>query len=300
MNRKPVVVGIGCLLATAAVPLGCAAIPREEVPVGWLLDVHQPGEWWTQPLIPRAVVVRRCPPPPGWSSEPDLTRVAGLRPGSSIEYSLLIDDYHCGVGWSQPESQVDFSPAETASEAGLRRVCSSSGLPFDESWRFLGHKPTQRVGDLPGGVEMWQLTTAAFVDDYDTVATCLVEDHGEPGAGASVELSVGGATAGGEAVCPVAPRNLARDDDGTLMEYQLRGAGAVRDAAGRVLTEASTLRIGVAGDTVTTSHPVVDGIAIVDAVIEPEVALHVDWDQPPPVEGHVYGPDGALLGTCRG
>lgn len=306
MNRTPKRFLLLCV-AVALLQAGCtASIPREVVPVGWSLDVHQPGAWWTRPVIPRSVVIQRCPPPLGWASEPNLNLVEGLPPGSSIEYSFGGDDYHCLIGWSEPASEVRFTPEEMTTEAGLRRICSSSGLPMDSSWRFLGSQPTTWVGVRPGagepGLENWNSTTAAFVDDDDTVAGCLVEHQGEAGVGAFVELSVGADTeaeAGG-ATCPVTPRDLNRGNDGTLNEYRLRGAGAVRDDAGRVLTEAATLRIGVAGDSVTTSHPVLDGIAIVDAWAKPKVPIHFDWDQPPPVEGQVFGPDGSVLATCRG
>lgn len=303
MNRKLKAASIVCILAAAAFPAGCAAIPREDVPVGWSLDVHQPGAWWTQPLIPRAVVVQRCPPPLGWVSNPDLTQVTGLPPGSSVEYSFVGDDYHCLIGWSQPASEVTFTPDEMTTEAGLRRICSSSGLPMDSSWRFLGYQPSETAGVQPGagepGLEDWAATTAAFADD-DTVVGCLVEYQGQAGASAFVELSVGADAATGGSACPVGPRDLKRGDDGTLEEYRLRGAGAVRDDAGRLLTEATTLQIGVAGDSVTTSHPVVDGMAIVDAWARPTAPVHFDWDKPPAVEGQVLGPDGNVLATCRG
>ena len=297
--------GVLCVVALALFQPGCTAIPRENVPVGWALDVHQPGEWWTQPLIPRAVVVQRCPPPLGWTSNPDLTKVTGLRPGIDVNYSSGVDDYHCLIGWSEPPSEVEFSADELTTEAGLRRVCSSSGLRVDATWRFVGQTTPERVGNLASALEVdvatWEVTTAAFIDEHDTVVGCLVTPMGEGGGGAFVELSVGADTAAGPggASCPVVPRNMGREEDGTLLEYQLRGAGAVRDDAGRLLTEATTLRIGVAGDNVTTSHPVVDGIAIVDAWVAPKAAVHFDWDQPAPVEGRVYGPDGSLLATCR-
>lgn len=308
MNHKREFVGGVCAVALAMALSGCGApIPREPVPEGWALEVHQPGEWWTQPLIPRSVVVQRCPPKFGWASDPDLSSLEGLPPGSSVEYSFAVDDYHCSVGWSEPESEVVFSVEEMSTEVGLRRICSSSGLLMDASWRFVGFKANERVGDLPGmdevDVEMWSVTTtAAFIDDHGTVVSCLVQHFGEAGAGAWVELSVGADTevAAGDAACPVQPRNMSSDTDGTLMDYQLRGAGAVRDDRGRALTEATTLQIGVAGDSVITSHPVVNGIAIVDAWVVPNATIPFDWDQPIPVEGQIYDADGNLLATCRG
>ncbi len=179
MDHKRKFGGVSCTVALAVVLSGCAApIPREAVPQDWALDVHQSGEWWTQPLIPRSVVVERCPPPFGWASDPDLSSVTGLPPGSSVEYSFVFDDYHCSIGWSEPEGEVEFAAADMDTEAGLRRICSSSGLPIDRSWRFLGSQATERVGDLPGqeedGLEL-EAVTAAFIDDFGTVVSCLVQ-----------------------------------------------------------------------------------------------------------------------------
>lgn len=307
MDHKREFVGVLCAVALAVVLSGCGApIPREAVPSDWALEVHQPGEWWTEPLIPRSVVVQRCPPPFGWASDPDLNSVTGLPPGSDIEYSFAFDDYHCSIGWSEPPYEVEFSADEMATESDLRRICSASGLPMDASWRFLGSKASERVGDLPGmeeaGLETWEVTTAAFIDDFGTVVSCLVEHWGEAGVGVWVELSVGADTADapGGAACPVEPSGMGRDSNGKLMEYQLRGAGAVREDSGRVLTEAAQLQIGLVGDSVMTSHPVVDGIAIVDAWVVPNATIPFDWDQPLPVEGQIYDADGDLLTTCRG
>ncbi len=307
MKRLSALAGV-LLVGVALLLPGCSApIPREAVPAGWALDVHQPGEWWTQPLIPRSVVVQRCPPPPSWSSDPNLNLVTGLPPGTDVNYIFFADDYHCSIGWSEPATEVKFSPNEMATEAGLRRICSSSGLPMDETWRFVGHNESTRVGHLPsageaGGVDTWKITTVAFIDDVGTVVSCMVDHMGEAGGGAVVELSVGAdaaATPGG-AHCPVRPRDLARGEDGTMLEYRLRGAGAVRGEDGRILTKAASLKIGVAGDSVTTSHPVVDGIAIVDAWVVSKAAIKFEWDQPPQVEGTVYSADGTVLATCRG
>jgi hypothetical protein len=89
-------------------------------------------------------------------------------------------------------------------------------------------------------------------------------------------------------------------DDGTVAEYELKGAGAVRNEAGSVLTQAATLQIGLAGDSVTSTHPVVDGVAIADARVTPQARVHfADWNHPPVVEGKVLDADGKLLATCR-
>lgn len=295
------------LVVTMALTLlqtGCSApIPREDVPVGWALDVHQPGEWWTQPLIPRSVVVERCPPKFGWASDPDLTRLTALPPGSSIEYSFWTDDYHCSIGWSEPTTTIEGAVGDLTSEQVLRRICSSSGLPMDDAWRYLGSSPAQRAGGSADPEDVyaeWEATTAGFIDSYGTVVGCSIESWSDSGAYAQLGLSVGSDLAvGGTAACPVVPRDLGASADGTLAEYRFRGAGAVRDENGDVLTRAETLRIGLSGDSVTTSHPVVDGIAIVDALVVPEAAIPVDWDVPPEVEGEVFDARGRVLATCR-
>jgi hypothetical protein len=174
----------------------------------------------------------------------------------------------------------------------------------DASWRYLGRNPAERAGDPPSvedGATEREAITAGFIDQYGTVVACLVESWGDAGVGAFVELSAGTdlADTTTTATCPVIPRNMAAAEGGTVSDYQLRGAGAVRDETGRVLTGAKTLRIGLVGDSVTSSHPVVDGIAIVDSWVTPETDIHVDWDKPPLVEGEVLGADGRVLSTCR-
>lgn len=296
-----------CSIVVGLLVAGCAApIPREEVPAGWALDVHQPGEWWTKPLIPRSVIVERCPPKPGWSSDPDLTRVTALPPGSDVNYSFWTDDYHCDVGWSEPTSAAPSTIDDLESETELRRTCSTTGLPMDASWRFLGHNATERVGEPLGEPEDgWtepKGTTAGFIDRYGTVFACVLEIWNDSDASASVELSVSAdlPSTSGTPVCPVTPSNISMgDDDDSLGEYTLEGAGAVRGNDGRVLTEAATLRVGLAQDSVTTSHPVVDGIAIVNAQVTPEARIDYDWDEPPPpVTGQVLDSHGKVLATC--
>ncbi len=298
MNHRRARVLIGAVAALLCLP-GCALpMPEEKVPEGWALNVHQPGEWWTQPLIPRAVVVQRCPLPRFWASDPDLWKVTALPPGGSIEYSFFTDDYHCSFGWSEAPSTVKVAPGDRATEAGLRRICSASGLPMDAGWRFLGHHLTGRSGEQRPG----EVSTAAFIDDHGTVVACFPGQDGEDGTGASVELSVGTDTAAvpGGAPCPVTPIHLGRGANGTVEDYQLAGAGAVRGDDGRVITGAASLRIGLAGDSVTTTHPVVEGIAIVYAAVTPKAAIHFeDWDHPPTVEGDVLDENGTLLATCR-
>lgn len=109
----------------------------------------------------------------------------------------------------------------------------------------------------------------------------------------------GGPAPAAIASCPVKPSGLARKQDSTVDEYDLRGAGAVRNDAGAVLTQAATLQLGLVGDNVTSVHPVVDGIAIVDARVTPQASIHFDWNHPPAVEGRVLDADGKLLGRCR-
>ncbi len=288
------------LVALAALVLpGCTGpIPIEKVPEGWALDVHQPGEWWKQPFIPRSVVVRRCPPPAGWSSQPDLSRVTSVPPGIDINYSFWTDDYHCYVGWSEAPSTVRITAAERRTEAGLRRLCSTSGLVMDAGWRFIGHNLSRRSGDVPGTPR-----TAAFVDKHHTIVTCFAGNDPEyldDDIGASVELAVGGPVPAGTAACPVEPSGLVGNDDATVAEYDVIGAGAVRNDAGAVLTQAASLQIGLVGDSVTSTHPVVDGVAIVDARVVPQARVHfAGWNHPPAVEGKVLDADGKLLARCR-
>lgn len=272
-------------------------------PSGWMLDVHQPGEWWTQPLIPVSVVLERCPKPFGWGSEPDLNEVTGLPPGSSVNYMFFVDDYHCGIGWSEPESEVEFSRDEMTTEAGLRRICSSSGLPMDETWRFLGYREREWAGERSDPDDPYSITeemvTAAFIDDNRTVVGCMAYLWDGHDGGAYVELAVGTDTGGWVQPCPVEPTVLASYGDGLITEYELRGAGPVRDGSGTVLTDATALRLRVVGDSVTTTHPIVDGIAIVDAWVEPYADVPLSEDRIPPIEGEVLGPNGEVVATCR-
>lgn len=293
----------GHVAVAALVLAGCSApIPQEPVPDGWALDVHQPGEWWTQPLIPRSVVVQRCPVPAGWSSEPNLSRVEAVPPGISVNYSFWADDYHCAIGWSQPVSEPPVD-SELGTEKGLREFCSSSGLPMDDGWRFLGSRGSELLGDPQPQALAEEGATAAFIDRNGTVVACVAQIQEGGVVNATMTLSLGGdqpAGAGARA-CPVAPQLLGRTDEGNVGELRLRGAGPVRGLDGRVLTAAATLRIGLAGDSVTASHPIVEGIAIVDAWITPKAAIALDWDKPPPaVSGSILSADGTLLATCGG
>ncbi len=303
---------MNCHWRRAAAPIaimlavsGCSgSIPREDVPAGWALDVHQPGAWWTEPVIPRSVIIQRCSPPSGWGSEPDLSVATALPPGSDVEFSFLFDDYHCSTGWSEPATEgVEFTVAEMVTEEGLRRICSGSGLPMDDGWRFLGHQPAVRAGYEAAGrdadEEAWDSVTAAFTDEYGAVVGCLVEHVGDAGGLVSVALASGTDAEPAVAACPVTGSEWVADE-GTVGSYRLRGAGAVRGDDGKVLTDAATLELGLAGDGVTSSHPVVEGIAIVDGWMVPQATIPLDWDQPPPVAGRVYAADGELLATCGG
>lgn len=278
---------------------GCSAtIPREEVPPDWSLNVHQPGEWWTQPLIPRSVVVQRCPPPRFWSSDPDLTRVTAMVPGTDVNYSHWVDDYHCLIGWSEQQRTLEtaLDADELTTEAGLRKVCSTSGLPMDASWRYLGFQTHELLGDLSGYDDQGepQPTVAAFIDDHETVVACYARDDS-----AWVDLSAGAdLSAASTPICPVTVQPIAAAED-RIEEYDLTGAGAVRGSDGRVLAAAKTLRVGAVGDSVRVTAPVVDGVAIVNATVRPKVPLAGDWDTPPPVQGEVLDANGKVLATCR-
>lgn len=291
------VVAAVVLLMPACAP----SIPVEDVPDGWSLDVHQPGEWWTQPLIPRAVVMQRCPQQEGCRPDPDLSRVTALAPGTDVEYNALFDDYSCPIGWSKAPSRTEADYADRATEARLRRICSTSGLEMDLAWRFLGHNLT-----APSGATLEDVATAAFIDEHGTVVGCVLGYNlADQGMDATVQLSVGAEErAAAAAVCPVRPRNMgpADDDDHAVGQYQLKGAGAVRGSDGRILTDAVSLRIGLAGDSVTTTHPVVDGIAIVGASATSKAGIRFDINDqghPPAVEGQVLDAAGQVLATCR-
>ena len=295
MKQRTVRVLAGTFAAVLCLA-GCGAppIPQEKVPEGWTLDVHQPGEWWTQPLIPRSVIVQRCAPPPGWGSAPDLTKVTALPPGSDVEFTSFVDEYRCDIGWSEARSRAKVAPAQQPTEAGLRRICSTSGLPMDAGWRFLGQAPNTRSD---------YLATAAFIDDHGTVVACLPGyDLADEGMDASVELSVGAdiAAGSGNPSCPATAHITGITDDRAVGEYRLRGAGAVRDDGGRVLTQATTVRIGLVGDAVTSSHRGVDGVAIVDAWVTPRAAIQLDdADDVPAIEGQILDGNGKLLAICR-
>lgn len=273
---------------------GAAPIPQEEVPPGWTLNVHQPGEWWTQPLIPRSVIVQRCQPPTGWSSEPDLTTVTALPPGSSVEFQDLLDERGCAIGWSEAPGNAQVAEGDETTEAGLRRICSASGLPMDTEWRFLGQAPNTRSD---------YLATAAFMDSHGTVVACIPGYNlADVGYSSSVELSVGAkvAAVSGSPRCPAAARTFQIVDGRAIGEYRVRGAGAVRDGQGRILRDAKSLRIGLAGDPATSSHRVRDGIAIVDAWVTSKATVPWEEDRSPAIEGKVLDENGAVLATCRG
>ena len=61
MKQRTVRVLAGTFAAVLCLA-GCGAppIPQEKVPEGWTLDVHQPGEWWMRPLIPRSSSLEPC------------------------------------------------------------------------------------------------------------------------------------------------------------------------------------------------------------------------------------------------
>lgn len=121
----------------------------------------------------------------------------------------------------------------------------------------------------------------------------------QPGGGV-IELALGGSgPATATPRCPVGVREPARSDGGTVEEYRLRGAGPVRGTDGGVLTDAAMLVIGLTGDTVTSTHPVVRGVAVVDAYAAPTKAIELDWNNLPGVTGQIYDADGTLLATCN-
>lgn len=294
MKQRAVRVFVGGLVAGLCLSACSSAppIPQEEVPKDWTLNVHQPGEWWKQPLIPRSVIVQRCAPQSGWRSDPDLTKVTAVPPGSHVEFSSFLDDVTCNVGWSEAPGHAQVDADKQATEAGLRRICSTSGLPMDAGWRFVGHAPEAHPH---------YLSAAAFIDDHGTVAACLPGYNLEDlGFSASVELSVGAETApvSGTPRCPATLNGIAPTGGGAIGEYRIRGAGPVRDDAGRLLAEAATIRLGLAGDTATSSHRVVRGIAIIEAWVTPKAAIPWSEDHPPAMEGQILDKLGKILATC--
>lgn len=308
MNRfRRIVVGVA---AAALVLTGCSAAV-EPVPSDWRLNVHQPGKWWTQPLIPRSIVMQRCPPRDGYSSTPDLTSRA-LPPGTVIEFSYWKSHDHCDIGWSNPVSEVSVTAREFATEQGLRRLCSSAGLPMDEGWHYLGSNTIERQVGYDDNRSTARFTAVAFTDEFQTVVGCAAAYYDNPEANdqedgwknfyRTVQLSVGADQPGPASApaCPVQPSDLTLSETGTLQAYDLRGAGAVRGTDGRVLTDATTVVVGLVGDTVTTTHPVVDGVAIVNASVEPKAQITPQEKRPLSVEGTVYAADGRVRATCRG
>ena len=139
------------LAACAALALAsCNGIPRETPPAGWTLDVHQPGAWWEKPLIPRALIVERCEIKPTWGTDPDLSKLDALPPGSDVNLLYFMDDHHCDVGWQNAVSREPIPWADPQNEAWYRRACSMSGLDLsDRGWRFLSRYDTQ-VGGVHG------------------------------------------------------------------------------------------------------------------------------------------------------
>ena len=135
------------LAACAALALaGCNGIPRETPPPGWTLDVHQPGAWWEKPLIPRALIVERCEIKPTWGTDPDLSKLDALPPGSDLNLRTSWTTTTATWAGRSAVSREPIAWSGPQNETWYRRVCSLSGLDLsDRGWRFLSRYDS-RVG----------------------------------------------------------------------------------------------------------------------------------------------------------
>jgi hypothetical protein len=292
------------LAACAALALaGCNGIPRETPPVGWTLDVHQPGAWWEKPLIPRALIVERCEIKPTWGTDPDLSRLDALPPGSDLNLLYFMDDHHCNVGWQKPVSREHIAWSGPQNETWYRRVCWLSGLDLsDRGWRFLSRYDS-RVG---GNMEMtnYSLANAAFVDEFDAVVTCEIGgDRGpndEWGSRGGVQLQSAAPGAQPAGVCPVhaEPLLFTNGPGSSARKVTVNGAGAVRDKAGAKMGDAEALRLHVPGDSVTVTVPVVEGIALADFEITPTHVVPIDPAGEIALAGEVLDASGRTVATC--
>jgi hypothetical protein len=292
------------LAACAALALvSCNGIPRETVPPGWTLDVHQPGAWWEKPLIPRALIVERCEIKPTWGTVPDLSKVDALPPGSDVNLTYFMDDHHCDVGWQNAVSREPIHWADPQDEAWYRRVCSMSGLDLsDRGWRFLSRYDTQ-VGEHAEDPD-FRYTNAAFVDEFEAVVTCGI--IGEPGpdggmmAVAAIKLQSAAPDAQPTGACPVRgdPWTFTNGAGSSARSVRVNGAGAVRDKAGAKITDAAELRLHVHGDSVTVTVPVVEGIALADDDFKPTRPVLTDAAGKIALAGEVLDASGRTVATC--
>jgi hypothetical protein len=299
--RRLVVTTLAACLALALA--GCNGIPREAPPPGWTLDVHQPGAWWEKPLIPRALIVERCEIKPTWGTDPDLSKLVALPPGSDVNLLYFMDDHHCDVGWQNAAGGEPFPWADPRDEAWYRRVCSLSGLDLsDREWGFLSRYDTQ-VGEFTGMTD-FRFTNAAFVDEFDAVVTCGI--WGDPGpdggmlAAGSVELHSAAPDAQPTGVCPVhaEPWTFTNGPGSSARSVRVRGAGAVRDKAGAKMGDPEALRLHLPGDSVTVTVPVVEGIALADADFTPTHPTPVDPAGKIALAGEVLDASGRTVATC--
>ena len=292
------------LAACAALALaGCNGIPRETPPTGWTRDVHQPGAWWEKPLIPRALIVERCEIKPTWGTDPDLSKLDALPPGSDVNLTYFMDDHHCDVGWQNAVSREPIPWADPQDEAWYRRVCSMSGLDLsDRGWRFLSRYDTQvsEHAEMPE----FRYTNAAFVDEFEAVVTCGI--IGEPGpdggmmAGAAIKLQSAAPDAQPAAVCPVhaEPWLFTNGPGSSARSVRVNGAGAVRDKAGARMGDAEALRLHLPGDFVTVTIPVIEGIALADVDLTPTNPTPTDSAGKIALAGEVLDASGRTVATC--
>jgi hypothetical protein len=297
---------LACAVLAACAALafaGCNGIPRETPPAGWTLDAHQPGAWWEKPLIPRALIVERCAIKPTWRTDPDLSKLDALPPGSEVNLLYFMDDHHCNVGWQNAVSQEHIGWSEPQNETWYRRVCSLSGLDLsDRGWRFLSRYDSQVGGNVE--ITNYSLANAAFVDEFDAVVTC--EIGGDPGpkdqmsAYGTVRLQSAAPGAQPIGVCPVhAEPSIFTNGPGSSARYvTVNGAGAVRDKAGARMGNAEALRLHVPGDSVTVTVPVVEGIAFANFDLKPTHAVPIDPTGKIALAGDVLDASGRTMATC--
>jgi hypothetical protein len=247
--------------------------------------------------------VERCAIKRTWGTDPDLSKLDALPPGSDVNLLYFMDDHHCNVGWQNPVSREPIAWSDPQDEAWYRRVCSLSGLDLsDRGWRFLSRYDS-RVG---GNVEMtnYSLANAAFVDEFDAVVTCEIGGDRGPNdelssrGGVQLQSAAPGAQPAG--VCPVhAEPSLFTNGPGSSARHvTVNGAGAVRDKAGAKMGDAEALRLHLPADSVTVTVPVVEGIALADADFTPTDPAPTDSAGQIALAGEVLDASGRTVATC--
>ena len=148
---------------------GCNGIPRDSPPLGWTLDVHQPGAWWEKPLIPRALTVGALRHQADVGHRPRPQQLDALPPGSDINLTYFMDDQHCNVGWRNAVSRehTAWGDPQNGDVVPPRLLAERSGtgrprVALSEPLRLPGRR--QRGDDR---TTAWR--NAAFVDEFQAV-----------------------------------------------------------------------------------------------------------------------------------